>query len=85
MKALYFGILQPAILTISLKFLSFIFRYTSHLLLLFDDKKNMHNTPGTRGWSRLRDRTLAVQKKHAKICFFSHKKIKITLKKIYSF
>ena len=28
------------------------------------------NTPGTRGWSRLRNRTLAVQKKRAKISFF---------------
>ena len=28
------------------------------------------NTPGTRGWSRLRDRTLAIQKKRAKINFF---------------
>ena len=27
----------------------------------------MPNTPGTRGWSRLRDRTLAVQKKRVKI------------------
>ena len=29
------------------------------------------NTPGTRGWSRLRDRTLAVPKKRARISFFS--------------
>ena len=27
-------------------------------------------TPGTWGWSRLRDRTLAVPKKRVKICFF---------------
>ena len=33
-------------------------------------------TPGTRGWSRLRDRTLAVQQKRAKIRFFSRKKKK---------
>ena len=33
-------------------------------------EKKKKNTPGTRGWSRLRDRTLAVQKKRAKICFF---------------
>ena len=36
-------------------------------------KKKKENTPGTKGWSRLRDRTLAVQKKHAKITFFSSK------------
>ena len=39
-----------------------------------DPHKNVENTPGTRGWSRLRDRTLAVQK----ISFFFRKKIKIT-------
>ena len=37
------------------------------------------NTLGTRGWSRLCNRTLAVQKKCAKISFFFRKKIKITL------
>ena len=37
-----------------------------------------YNTPGTRGWSRLRDRTLAVPKNRAKISFF-RKKIKITI------
>ena len=31
------------------------------------------NTPGTRGWTRLRDRKLAVQKKRAKISFFRKK------------
>ena len=35
------------------------------------------NTPGTRGWSRLRDRTLTLQKKRTKISFF-RTKIKIT-------
>ena len=34
-------------------------------------KKYSRNTPGPRGWSRLRDRTLAVAKNHAKITFFS--------------
>ena len=34
----------------------------------------MQNTPGTRGWSRLRDRTLAVAKNRAKMTFFSGKK-----------
>ena len=34
-----------------------------------DEKEN--NTPGTRGWSRLRDRTLAVAKNRAKMTFFS--------------
>ena len=34
---------------------------------------NFSNTPGTRGWSRLRDWTLAVQKKCAKISFFRKK------------
>ena len=29
------------------------------------------NTPGTRGWSRLRNRTLAVAKNRAKMTFFS--------------
>ena len=28
------------------------------------------NTPGTRGWSRLRDQTLAVAINHVKISFF---------------
>ena len=32
--------------------------------------ENSNNTPGTRGWSRLRDRTLAVPKIRAKIRFF---------------
>ena len=35
---------------------------------------NIYNTPGTRGWSRLRDRTLAVAKNRAKITFFSGEK-----------
>ena len=39
--------------------------------------QNSTNTPGTRGWSKLRERTLAIQKKRAKIIFFC-KKIKIT-------
>ena len=43
-------------------------------------KKGKRNTPGTRGWSRLRNRMLAVQKKRTKISFFFVKK-KITLKK----
>ena len=34
----------------------------------------VENTPGTRGWSTLRDRTLAVLKKRAKISFFFVKK-----------
>ena len=38
----------------------------------------LKNTPGTRGWSRLRDRMLAMVKNRAKIFFFC-KKIKITL------
>ena len=38
----------------------------------------MCNTPGTRGGSKLRDRTLAVPKKRAKISFF-RKKIKIII------
>ena len=37
-----------------------------------------NNTPGTRGWSRLHDQTLTVQKNHEKKQFFSRKKIKIT-------
>ena len=35
------------------------------------DVRINNNTPGTRGWSRLRGRTLAVPKKHAIISFFS--------------
>ena len=42
------------------------------------------NTPGTRGWSRLRDRTLAVAKNRAKMTFFSGAK-KNYLKKIFFF
>ena len=38
----------------------------------------VENTPGTRGWSTLRDRTLAVPKKRAKFSFFWYKNIKIT-------
>ena len=33
-----------------------------------------YNTPGTRGWSRLRDRTLGVPENRAKISFFFVKK-----------
>ena len=32
---------------------------------------NNKNTPGTRGWSRLRDRTMAVAKNRVKMTFFS--------------
>ena len=39
-------------------------------------------TPGTRGWSRLRDRTLAVAKNRAKMTFFSGTKNNY-LKKIF--
>ena len=42
------------------------------------------NTPGTRGWSRLRDRTLAVAKNRAKMTIFSGAK-KNYLKKIFFF
>ena len=42
----------------------------------------MKNTPGTRGWSRLRDRTLAVTKNRAKITFFSGEK-KLPKKNIF--
>ena len=38
----------------------------------------VENTPGTRGWSTLRERTLAVPKKRAKFSFFWYKNIKIT-------
>ena len=38
-----------------------------------------NNTPGTRGWSRLRDRTLAV----AKMTFFSGVKKKLPKKNIF--
>ena len=45
---------------------------------------NNENTPGTRGWSRLRDPTLAVAKNRAKMTFFSGRK-KNYLKKIFFF
>ena len=37
--------------------------------------KSVIYTSGTKGWSRLRDRTLAVPKKRAKISFFLLKKL----------
>ena len=37
------------------------------LLMIFFKYEADNNTPGTRGWSRLRDRTLAVPKNRAKI------------------
>ena len=39
------------------------FNYNGMIIILY--------TPGTRGWSRLRDRTLAVAKNRAKMTFFS--------------
>ena len=39
--------------------------------LVFQHDMQFLNTPGTRGWSRLRDRTLAVPKACVKISFFS--------------
>ena len=52
-----------------------------------DEEENKgENTPGTRGWSRLHDRTLAVPKKRAKIClFFREKKIPFFFFFRYSF
>ena len=41
------------------------------------------NTPGTRGWSRLRDRTLAVAKNRAKMTFFSGGGEKLPKKNIF--
>ena len=49
-----------------------------------EKQKAEKNTPGTRGWSRLRDRTLAVAKNRAKMTFFSGAK-KNYLKKIFFF
>ena len=51
---------------------------------LFRSKDNISNTPGTWGWSRLRDRTMAVAKNRAKMTFFSGVK-KNYLKKIFFF
>ena len=45
--------------------------------------ESCRNTPGTRGWSRLRDRTLAVAKNCAKMTFFSGAKKKLPKKNIY--
>ena len=49
---------------------------------------NLHfkfeNTPATRGWSRLRNRTLAVPKKTRENQFFFRKKIKNYLKFFFS-
>ena len=52
--------------------------------LCMEKKEREEYTPGTRGWSRLRDRTLAVEKNRAKMTFFSGAE-KNYLKKIYFF
>ena len=42
-----------------------MYQYEPNIIITFN------KTPGTRGWSRLHDRKLAVPKIRAKICFFS--------------
>ena len=43
----------------------------SEIVIRQVELQNVLNTPGSRGWSRLRDRTLAVAKNRAKMTFFS--------------
>ena len=50
---------------------------------LFCILRNNKNTPGTRGWSRIRDRTLAVAKNRAKMTFFSGGKKNYLKKNIF--
>ena len=52
------------------------------LLTITNHMKHVFNTPGTRGWSRLRDRTLVVAKNRAKMTFFLGEK-KLPKKNIF--
>ena len=49
--------------------INLISKYTRGRGVSFLPRNCEQNTQGTRGWSRLRDRTLAVQKNRAKIIF----------------